>query len=104
MATLDRLERYEGHFLNWYNTNTLEPLTPRYVSTVDSGNLLASLWVFERGCRDLLRAPLLSQSALRGIADTLGVLREETGAGSRRWRCRCRRCGGCCAARWRAMS
>ena len=79
MATLDRLERYEGHFLNWYNTSTLDPLTPRYVSTVDSGNLLASLWVFERGCRDLLRAPLLSHSALRGIADTLGVLREETG-------------------------
>jgi cyclic beta-1,2-glucan synthetase len=78
MATLDRLERYEGHFLNWYRTNTLEPLTPRYVSTVDSGNLLASLWVFERGCRDLLGAPLLKHSALRGIADTVGVLREET--------------------------
>ncbi|HXP88164.1 MAG TPA: glucoamylase family protein [Bryobacteraceae bacterium] len=79
MATLDRLERYEGHLLNWYNTKTLEPLTPRYVSTVDSGNLLASLWVFERGCRDLLRTPLLSQSSLRGMTDTLGVLREETG-------------------------
>jgi cyclic beta-1,2-glucan synthetase len=79
MATLDRLERYEGHLLNWYNTKTLDPLLPRYVSTVDSGNLLASLWVFERGCRDLLRAPVLSQSCLRGIADTLGVLREETG-------------------------
>ncbi len=79
MATLDRMEHYEGHLLNWYNTRTLEPLTPRYVSTVDSGNLLASLWVFERGCRDLLRAPLLSQSCLRGIADTLGVLREENG-------------------------
>ncbi len=52
IATLDRLERYEGHFLNWYNTQTLDPLTPRYVSTVDSGNLLASLWIFERGCRD----------------------------------------------------
>jgi cellobiose phosphorylase len=79
MATLDRLERYEGHLLNWYNTKTLDPLTPRYVSTVDSGNLVASLWVFERGCRDLLRAPLLSSSCLHGIADTLGVLREETG-------------------------
>jgi cyclic beta-1,2-glucan synthetase len=78
MATLDRLERYEGHLLNWYNTKTLDPLTPRYVSTVDSGNLLASLWVFERGCQDLLRTPLLNQSSLRGLADTLGVLREET--------------------------
>ena len=79
IATLDRLERYEGHLLNWYNTRTLDPLTPRYVSTVDSGNLLAGLWVFERGCRDLLRAPLLSHACLRGMADTLGVLREETG-------------------------
>jgi cellobiose phosphorylase len=78
MGTLDRLERYEGHFLNWYNTRTLEPLTPRYVSTVDSGNLLASMWVFERGCQELLDAPLLSHDALHGIADTLGVLREET--------------------------
>ncbi len=78
MATLDRMERYEGHVLNWYNITTLEPLAPRYVSTVDSGNLLASLWVFERGCRDLLGAPLLGPSSLRGIADTLGVLREET--------------------------
>ncbi len=79
MATLDRLEHYEGHLLNWYNTKTLEPLTPRYVSTVDSGNLVASLWVFERGCEDLLNAPLLGQTCLRGIADTLGVLREEAG-------------------------
>ena len=78
MATLHRLERYEGHLMNWYDTKTLSPLTPRYVSTVDSGNLLASLWVFERGCHDLLRAPLLSRSAFRGVADTLGVLREET--------------------------
>jgi cyclic beta-1,2-glucan synthetase len=77
--TLDRLERYEGHLLNWYNTTTLYPLTPRYVSTVDSGNFLASLWVFQRGCSDLLKAPLLGQSSLRGITDTLGVLREETG-------------------------
>ena len=37
--TLDRMERYRGHFLNWYDTATLEPLLPRYVSTVDSGNL-----------------------------------------------------------------
>src|SRR5439155_16416856 len=41
--TLDRLERYRGHFLNWYETTTLHPLPPAYVSTVDSGNLLACL-------------------------------------------------------------
>ena len=52
LATLQRLERYEGHLLNWYDTKTLQPLMPRYVSTVDSGNLLACLWVLEQGCQD----------------------------------------------------
>ncbi|HET9274505.1 MAG TPA: protein ndvB, partial [Gemmatimonadales bacterium] len=41
--TMERLERYRGHFYNWYDTATLEPLTPRYVSSVDSGNLAGSL-------------------------------------------------------------
>ncbi len=76
METLSRMERYEGHLLNWYDTKTLEPLIPRYVSTVDSGNLLASLWVFERGTRDLLGVPLLGQAGLEGISNTLGVLSE----------------------------
>ena len=76
MATLDRLERYEGHLLNWYNTRTLEPLTPRYVSTVDSGNLLVSFWVLGQGCRDVIAAPVLSSSCLRGLADTLAVVRQ----------------------------
>jgi hypothetical protein len=51
METLGKLERYEGHLLNWYDTNTLAPLPPQYVSTVDSGNLIASLWVLAQGCR-----------------------------------------------------
>ena len=79
MATLSRLERYEGHLLNWYNTETLEPLTPRYVSTVDSGNLLASLWVFRNGCHDVVSSPVLSDVCLRGLADTLSVVREVCG-------------------------
>jgi cyclic beta-1,2-glucan synthetase len=41
-ATLDRLERFRGHFYNWYDTRDLRPLDPRYVSTVDSGNLAAT--------------------------------------------------------------
>ncbi len=41
--SLDRLQRHRGHFFNWYDTRTLEPLEPRYVSTVDSGNLAMCL-------------------------------------------------------------
>jgi cyclic beta-1,2-glucan synthetase len=48
IETLEKLESCEGHLLNWYNTRTLEPLPPKYVSTVDSGNLIASLWVLKQ--------------------------------------------------------
>jgi cyclic beta-1,2-glucan synthetase len=75
-ATLHRMERYEGHLLNWYDTKSLHPLMPRYVSTVDSGNLLACLWVFEQGCQDQLNAPLIGPTSLRGVADTLATLLE----------------------------
>ena len=96
MATLDRLERYEGHLLNWYDTDTLEPLTPRYVSTVDSGNLLASLWVFERGCQDLLarsaaRPRLLYAASPIPWASCARRLRPRSVDAARR---RSRRCGG----------
>src|SRR6266513_3092553 len=76
LETLGRLERFEGHLFNWYDLSTLEPLRPRYVSAVDSGNLLASLWTFETSCDELAARPLLDESALRGIADTLGILRQ----------------------------
>ncbi len=80
MATLNRLERYEGHLLNWYDTGTLDPLLPRYVSTVDSGNLTASLWVVEQGLRDTLREPIIDKSCLRGLSDTAAILVETCGA------------------------
>src|SRR5881409_1122763 len=79
LETISRLERFEGHLFNWYDLSTLEPLRPRYVSTVDSGNLLASLWTFATSCNELTTRPLLDASALRGLADTLGAMRQLTG-------------------------
>src|SRR5436190_7990197 len=76
LETISRLERFEGHLFNWYDLSTLEPLRPRYVSTVDSGNLLASLWTFATSCNELATRALLDASALRGLADTLGVMRQ----------------------------
>ena len=40
MSTIESLEKWDGHLLNWYNTKTLKPLLPRYVSSVDSGNFV----------------------------------------------------------------
>ena len=70
---LERLPRYRGHFLNWYETNTLAVLLPRYVSTVDSGNLLASLLALKHGVREAARPR--PPACFGGLADTLAVLR-----------------------------
>lgn len=74
LDTLDRLERYRGHFLNWYDTRRLMPLDPRYVSTVDSGNLAVSLLALKEGCREAACAPALKAEQWDGLADTVGAL------------------------------
>jgi cyclic beta-1,2-glucan synthetase len=53
LTTVEALERHEGHLLNWYDTQNLSPLFPRYVSTVDSGNLAGALLALAEGCRRL---------------------------------------------------
>ncbi|MGA7614633.1 MAG: glucoamylase family protein [Thermoanaerobaculia bacterium] len=53
LTTVESLERHEGHLLNWYDTLNLSPLLPRYVSTVDSGNLAGALVALAEGCRQL---------------------------------------------------
>ena len=73
-GSLKQLELYEGHFLNWYDILTLKPLYPRYVSTVDSGNFLASLWTLEQGLHELLMSPILPLSTLEGIQDPVSLL------------------------------
>ena len=47
LNSMKDLKKVNGHYLNWYDTKTKEPLWPRYVSTVDSGNLLGNLWVLK---------------------------------------------------------
>ena len=81
LATVRRLERFRGHLYNWYDTGTLSPLEPRYVSTVDSGNLAAHLMVLRHACLERLDEPVRFAPALDGISDALGLLRESAMAG-----------------------
>ena len=74
--TLASLTKYRGHLFNWYDTRTLEPLPPRFISSVDSGNLLASLWSLEQGCRERLHRPLLESSLLEGFGDCIQAAEE----------------------------
>ncbi|MFY8054863.1 MAG: GH36-type glycosyl hydrolase domain-containing protein [Limnohabitans sp.] len=74
--TLQTLPRYQGHFYNWYDTRTLEPMPPLYVSTVDSGNLVGHLLTLRSGLLALSEAPELNIQPLLALHDTLGVLKE----------------------------
>jgi cyclic beta-1,2-glucan synthetase len=72
--SMGKLPRYRGHFLNWYDTRTLSPLPPRYVSTVDSGNLAACLLALRQGLLAIIRDPLLRWQRWEGLYDALVAL------------------------------
>jgi len=74
LDALDRLERHRGHFLNWYDTQRLATLSPRYVSTVDSGNLAAALLVLRESLKELDEEPDPREADVAGLADGLEVL------------------------------
>ena len=97
LATLIRLQKYRGHLMNWYETRTLAAKPPFFISSVDSGNLVASLWTLQQGCLDRLHEPLLSRALAEGLLDHFRVLvtlrdlpkrvllRSETEFGSESW-------------------
>jgi len=74
LDTMDKMERFRGHFYNWYNTETLTPLFPRYISTVDSGNLAGHLLVLKQGLYAIPYQKLLNLKLFKGLQDTLYVL------------------------------
>jgi cellobiose phosphorylase len=76
LDTMTGLERHRGHFLNWYDTQTLQPLHPAYISTVDSGNLAGHLQTLRPGLLALLDRPILEPRWLEGLRTTLEILQE----------------------------
>ncbi len=80
--TMHGMDRYEGHFYNWYDTLTLAPMAPRYISSVDSGNLAAHLLTLSPGLEALADSGLLNPRTFEGLADAIGILRETAAADS----------------------
>ena len=74
LATMRLLPRHRGHFYNWYDTLTLQPLAPLYISAVDSGNLAGHLLTLRPGLLALADEPVFQPRALQGLLDTLAVL------------------------------
>lgn len=77
LTSMEALERYKGHFYNWYDTKTKLPLNPKYISTVDSGNLVGYLWLASRALEEYVSQPLLSNRYSKGICDILRLSNEE---------------------------
>ncbi len=79
LQTMEGLERYRGHFYNWYDTLSLKPLPPLYVSTVDSGNLAGHLLTLRPGLLALPDQTILGEQLFEGLRDTLGILLDFSG-------------------------
>lgn len=77
--TMDRMERFRGHFYNWYDTQDLRPLDPKYVSSVDSGNLAGHLIALANSCRAWRERALDVGETLSGVGDAIDIAREEIG-------------------------
>lgn len=74
--TLSAMERHKGHFYNWYNIETLSPLQPRYISTVDSGNFIGHILVLKQGILSLPKEKIAGVKIMEGLRDTFLVLKD----------------------------
>ena len=79
LDTMAALERYQGHFYNWYDTHSLKPLPPLYISSVDSGNLAGHLLTLRPGLLALADDRILAPRVFEGLSDALAILTEVAG-------------------------
>ena len=76
LLSMHKLERYEGHFYNWYETKLGEVLNPKYISTVDSGNLAASLITIKESIKQSVDQRGINNQIWKGLHDTAMVVKE----------------------------
>jgi cyclic beta-1,2-glucan synthetase len=74
--SIDRMPRLDGQMYNWYDTQTLEAVKPRFISAVDNGNLICSLWTVKQGCLGALKEPIFRAEIWRGVQDHLSTIEE----------------------------
>ena len=67
VETMSQMERFRGHFYNWYDTRDLRPLDPKYISSVDSGNMAGHLLALANGCRELIQKSSIEPGMLAGV-------------------------------------
>ncbi|HUU60408.1 MAG TPA: glucoamylase family protein, partial [Phycisphaerae bacterium] len=80
LHTMEAMERHQGHFYNWYDTQSLRPLPPLYVSSVDSGNLAGHLLTLRPSVLGLADHKILGTRFFEGLSDTLSIVTEAAAA------------------------
>ena len=80
LHTMEALERHQGHFYNWYDTQSLKPLPPLYISSVDSGNLAGHLLTLRPGLLGLADHKILGTRFFEGLSDTLRIVMDAAAA------------------------
>jgi cyclic beta-1,2-glucan synthetase len=80
LSTAGQLERFRGHFYNWYDARSLKAEPPFFISSVDSGNLACSLLTTSQACMQMAGQPLFRPQLFLGIRDRLRLLRQIAGA------------------------
>lgn len=83
LATMNKLERFRGHFYNWYDTQDLRALEPKYISSVDSGNMAGHLIALANACKEMARQPAFSPSWIDGLKDGRDLVVESLGVDSK---------------------
>ncbi|MGB7437878.1 MAG: glucoamylase family protein [Candidatus Acidiferrum sp.] len=72
--TINRMPKRNGDFYNWYDTQSLQPVSPLFISTVDNGNLVCCLWTLKQACLEAPKEPLFRNVLLQGISDHLETI------------------------------
>lgn len=79
LQTVSQMERFRGHLYNWYDTRDLRALDPKYISSVDSGNIAGHLLALANGCRELIQTSSIEPGILAGVSDSVVLLQEALG-------------------------
>lgn len=77
MASVDKMEKWNGHIYNWYDTTTLKPLRPTYVSSVDSGNFAGYLVTAAESIKHILISPIFTEQKFQGLKDTFSAINDK---------------------------
>ena len=74
--SVGRMPKMNGQLYNWYDTRTLEAVKPRFISSVDNGNLVCCLWTLKQGCLGAINEPIFSAQLWKGVGDHLDTLED----------------------------